>query len=62
MRMMVQHRLALRGIETSDVGTGKIDEHVIEEFRKIKSDVLSQKHAKQIDPSGIAIGDRIGLS
>ena len=59
--MMAQHRLALRGIETSDVDTGKIDGHVIEGFRRIKSDALSQKHTEQIDPSIITIGDRIGL-
>jgi len=59
--MMAQHRLALRGIETSNVDTRQIDERVIEGFRKIKSDALSQKHTEQIDPSGIAIGDRIGL-
>ena len=59
--MMAQHRLAQRGIETSDMDTGQMDEHVIERFQRIKADVLSNRSKKRIEPSSIAIVDRIGL-
>ena len=59
--MMAQHRLAQRGIETSNVDTAKIEDSVIEEFQKIKADILSKRLKKQIDSSSIVIDDRIGL-
>ena len=59
--MMAQHRLALRDIDTSNMDTRQMDRHIIDEFRKIKADILSKRSKKHIDPSGIMIADRTGL-
>lgn len=59
--MMAQHRLAQKGIETSDVDTENMNEHVIEEFQKIKANILSKRSKKKINPSHITINNRIGL-
>ena len=59
--MMAQHRLAQRDIETSNVDTGNINKHVIEEFQKIKADILSKRSKKNINPSSISMNNRIGL-
>lgn len=59
--MMAQHRLAQRGIETSNVDAANIDDSVIGEFRKIKVDILSKRRKEQSDSSRIVIDNRIGL-
>lgn len=59
--MMAQHRLAQKGIETSNVDTMNMNEHVIKDFQKIKADIRSKRSKKPINPSSIAINDRIGL-
>jgi len=59
--MMAQHRLAQKDIETSNVDTINMNEHVIKDFQKIKADILSKRSKKPINPSSIAINDRIGL-